>query len=149
MDANEQSILLAGHEIKRMVEKACESLTEENELRQVEVDILYFLSKGGEHNTAKDIANSGKISKAHISKSVDNLKQGGYICINEDSVDHRCLHITITDKGSAITREYEKIRKEILCKIFAGVSEGERKQLRETMQKIISNVHSEMGGSVV
>ena len=95
MDANEQSILLAGHEIKRMVEKACESLTEENELRQVEVDILYFLSKGGEHNTAKDIANSGKISKAHISKSVDNLKQGGYICINEDSVDHRCLHITI------------------------------------------------------
>ena len=75
---SDYDIISLSHEIKRIMEYAYGERMEDFGLRKVEVDILYFIAHAGNKDTARDIINAQHISKAHISKSVDNLRQKGY-----------------------------------------------------------------------
>ena len=96
---SDYDIISLSHEIKRIMEYAYGERMEDFGLRKVEVDILYFIAHAGNKDTARDIIDAQHISKAHISKSVDNLRQKGYILLEEDCSDHRKAHIHITEKG--------------------------------------------------
>ena len=71
-------IVLSGIQLKKLMEHMELPIMEKYQLRPVELDILVFLyhSKG---NTAKEIMKKKCISKAHISKSIDNLYSKGYV----------------------------------------------------------------------
>ena len=83
------------------------------------------------------------MSKAHISKSVDNLKQHGYIELVADEADHRKIHIRMTGKAKPVLEEFEQIRADILERLFAGVTEEERSCLKRVMGKSMKNIQAE------
>ena len=87
---------------------------------------LYLISHEKQKDTAKDLIEIQHLSKAHISKSVDNLKQHGYIELVADEADHRKIHIRMTGKAKPVLEEFEQIRADILERLFAGVTEEER-----------------------
>lgn len=141
----EFEVMVMGQQMKKLLEHECEELMRSSDLRKVELDILYFVSHAGERDTARDITMERHISKAHISKSVDNLKQRGYIRLVEDKEDHRCMHIQITSLGEPIIQEFENIRIGMLEKLFTGVTQKERECLLCIMNKVLKNIDAELG----
>ena len=72
---SEYEIFGTNQQMRKVIEQACERLMETYGLRHVELDILYLISHEKQKDTAKDLIEIQHLSKAHISKSVDNLKQ--------------------------------------------------------------------------
>lgn len=130
-------------QMKKIMEKACERLMETCQLRRVELDILYIISHAGERDTAMDIVKLQHLSKAHVSKSVDNLKQSGYIALVEDEADRRKVHIRVTSKAIPVMEEFESVRREVLRRLFNGVTEEEKQCLRNVLRKIMQNMEME------
>lgn len=140
----EFEVITISQQLKKLMERECEELMKSSGLRNVELDILYFISHAGTKDTARDIFSERHISKAHISKSVDNLKQRGYIILAEDNEDHRCMHIRITSCGKPIIEEYNNIRRGVMESLFTGVSEEERECLKGVMKKFLSNIDAQL-----
>ena len=66
----QNDILLVVQGARRMLEHASQGLLRQSGLRLVELDVLCFLANAGAGDTARDISEARKISKAHISKAV-------------------------------------------------------------------------------
>ena len=104
-----ENILIAlGMQTKKLIEKNSKYLSEKYNLRPVELSILTLLVDR-EHNTAKDIKEIKHFSKAHISKSIENLKQGNFITLREDVNDHRVIHIDLNPAAYEIIEEVKRI----------------------------------------
>ena len=109
---SEYEIFGTNQQMRKVIEQACERLMETYGLRHVELDILYLISHEKQKDTAKDLIEIQHLSKAHISKSVDNLKQHGYIELVADEADHRKIHIRMTGKAKPVLEEFEQIFRE-------------------------------------
>ncbi len=136
-------VLVGGQQFRKILEKRCERLNEDYGVRLVEMDILDFLSKSGVHDTAKDIMYELHISKAHISKSVENLRNRGYLILTGDVNDHRCIHLSVTEKAGPLIQAFAAERKRFLEILFAGVTDEEKKTIIRAAEKVIENLDRE------
>lgn len=134
-------LLVIAQQCKKLMEKQCAALMEQYQVRLVELDILHFLSCAGSCDTAKDIMRSMHISKAHISKSVENLKNRDYICLEEDVQDHRCIHLSLTEKARPLVEEFRKCRAVLLEKVCEGVTEEEKEGFFRVIAKVLDNLN--------
>ena len=140
---NSFDMLVTGQQFRKIMEKRCDRLSIKYHVRLVEMDILCYLSKAGIRDTARDIMADMHISKAHISKSVEHLKDRGYLMLEEDEKDRRCIHLCITEKAKPLIREFAAERKQFLEKLFEGVTKEEKEVMLRTMTKILSNLNKE------
>ena len=112
METNE--LVTLGIQMKKLMEKKCASMMEKCDLRPVELDILVFLYQSEQADTAKDIMHSRHISKAHISKSIENLRIRGYVQVNEDVKDHRIMMQNVTQEEiEVLQRVIKKMQESI------------------------------------
>ncbi|MEI3339894.1 MAG: MarR family winged helix-turn-helix transcriptional regulator [Eubacterium sp.] len=141
----EQSMdmLVSGQQFRKLLEKRCEQLNEQYHVRFVEMDILSYLSRAGIHDTARDIMADLHISKAHISKSVENLKEKGFLILEEDAQDRRCIHLCITEKAKPLIRSFVAERQKFMEKLLAGVTDEEREVMIRVISKILGNLNRE------
>ncbi|MDD7209937.1 MAG: MarR family winged helix-turn-helix transcriptional regulator [Lachnospiraceae bacterium] len=133
-----------GKKIKKLLEKKAEPLSRKYGIRNIELEILLFLYHSPCGNTAKDIVMERHISKAHISKSVDNLRTKGFVLLTEDLDDHRKKHIVLTGKGEMAAEELLKVHEECRRIITASVTEEEKEVLKSVMEKIFCNLDEEL-----
>ena len=59
--------------LRKIYDMKCTEIMEKYELRRADVDILWLIYRSGNDKTARAIAETG-MSKANISKSIENLK---------------------------------------------------------------------------
>lgn len=139
-------VLAIGQQCRKILEKRCEKLNTAYGVRLVEMDILYFLSRAGIRDTAKDIMAEMHISKAHISKSVENLRKRGFLTVEEDILDHRCFHLCITEKAKPLLAAFAAERKRFWDMLFLDVTKEEKEVIIRTMGKILANLDREYEG---
>ena len=143
METND--IVMSGIQLKKLMAKKVEPIIQECDLRPVELDILAFLHSEKNIDTAKGIIQKKHLSKAHISKSIDNLRAKGFIQLNEDMDDHRVLHISLTEKSEEVIgkviRAYEEC-KEIMER---NISPDELEIVKNVIRKINQNINRELG----
>ena len=130
-------VVMSGAQLKKLISRKVEPLMQEYDLRPVELDILVFLQKEKSVDTAKGIIEKKHLSKAHISKSIENLRAGGFIQIAEDENDRRILHINLTDKSNEVIRKVNEIYAQ--CKEI--MERGISKEDLETLRKVIAQVN--------
>lgn len=133
-------ILFVANRVRRLLEQASQELMRESGLRKVELDILYFLSRKDAGDTARDIIEARNLSKAHISKSVDNLHRTGCITLQADAADRRCVHLHLTPKGSSLAGRYADIARQVGREVMAGVTPEERRTVCTVVAKIRRNL---------
>lgn len=137
----EYEILALGQQLKKLLEKKSMPIMQKYDLRKVELDILTFFSiRGREGDTAKDIMLTKHISKAHVSKSLDNLKQRGYIFLEEDKKDRRRVHISLTEGGNKVLQEFMEVRNTCKKILFRDITEEEMCILLQIMERMQENV---------
>ena len=141
MDTSE--IVMPGMQLKKLLAKLYAPIMEKYSLRPVEIDIIMFLHKH-DIDTAKDIIQSNHLSKAHVSKSIDNLKAGGFIEIVEDVNDRRVLHINLTDKAGEVIEMANEVFEECRKIMTRDISQEEINTVKSIMRRVIDNVNKEL-----
>ncbi|MFG6383548.1 MAG: MarR family transcriptional regulator [Lachnospiraceae bacterium] len=132
--------LLQGTQIQTLYSRKIEALCEEYHLRKIDIDILYFLYKSGEHNTSKDIYNLNLFNKGHISQSVHRMAKQKLIDTIKDKEDRRCIHLMLTHRAMEIVGQVTELRKQVYNIILDGVTEEERNVFLQVSRKVNQNI---------
>lgn len=140
MDEQIDSILQGG-QFKKLLEEQSAELRQKYDIKRAELEILYFLSRCGTHNTSSDIHRQLMMNRGHISQAVDNLCRRNYIIAIPDQHDRRYVHYEISDHAQELVAEMTKRREAMNRKILKGVSEEELKIYRDVSRKIRENIN--------
>ena len=127
-----------GMNMRKLLEKKSEVLVQKYGVRNVELEILLFLYHSSCGDTAKDI------SKAHISKSVDNLRAKGFVVLIEDDNDRRKRHIELTQKAEEAAKEMLEVHNDCKRIIMRYVTEEEKTVMDRVMQKMLRSLDEEL-----
>ena len=139
MDKQMESILQGG-QFKKLLDVQSAELRQKYDMKKAELEILYFLSRCGEHNTSTDIHAQLMMNRGHISQAVDNLCRRRYIVAIPDQNDRRYIHYEILDSAKEIVAEMAKRREEMNRQILKGISKEELEIFREVSLKIKNNI---------
>ena len=132
--------LLRGGQFKQILGNYVKNLREKYGLNRTEIEVLYYLSRGGEHNTAKDINLSLHMNKGHISQTVESLCQNGYISASKDENDYRIVHYTITDEATHVAEEIDCAIDRLYKTLFAGISAEDQETFARIAAQMASNI---------
>lgn len=133
-------LLIMGQQFKKLYEKCYGHIMQTYGLKKIDIDVLYFLSHSGKQDTAKDIANLIYVSKAHVSKAIENLHQKALIDLIADPSDRRYVHISISGSGQQIVDEIKQIRAKTKKILFDGISPEDRELLLRLSYQIADNI---------
>ena len=134
-------IILQGGQFKKLLEEQSTELREKYNMKRAELEILYFLSKCGTHNTATDIYHQLMMNRGHISQAVDSLFRKNYLIAIPDKNDRRFIHYEISDFAKELVTEMTNRREAMNSMILKGVSEEELKVFRKVSEKIRNNIN--------
>lgn len=137
-------INICGMKMRKLLDKKSEVLTQKYGVRNVELEILLFLYHSPCGDTAKDIVEEKNLSKAHISKSVDNLRAKGFVVLTEDENDRRKRHIELTQKAVEAAKEMLEVHNECKEVIMRYVTEEEKQVMNRVMEKMLASLDEEL-----
>ena len=132
--------LLRGSQYKQLREYEFSEIRKYYDLKRIEIEILYVLSKADEHNTSADICRSLRANKGHISQAVDRLCKKNYLTAVQDTSDRRYVHYCISDEAMEIVKKVTEKWEELNRELFAGVTPQELEMLKNVAGKIGKNM---------
>ncbi len=132
-------IILRGRKIKRISDVAFGELRRKYGLKQLEVEILIYLSLNPESSASTFIKEMG-LNKGQVSIAMDNLSSGGFITLKRDNTDHRYSHASITEKTLPVLEEAEKIKVLYEKMIFSGISPEDAFSFWKVSEKMLANL---------
>ena len=80
------------------------------------------------------------LSKAHISKSVDNLRAKGFVVLTEDENDRRKRHIELTEKAVEAAKNMLEVHNECKEVVMRYVTDEEKELMNQIMQKMLRSL---------
>ena len=134
--------MLQGGPFKKLLEEQIAELRQKYDMKKAELEILYFLSKCGSHNTSKDIHYQLMMNRGHISQAVDGLCRRKLITAIPDQEDRRYVHYEVLDSAGEIVAEMTKRREAMNRKILEGISEDELRVFYDVSAKIRKNIET-------
>lgn len=135
-------VLLLGREFKQLLEGRIAKIRELYGLRRIDVEILFYLYRFGAQNTPRDIQKAYKLTKGHISQSVERLVRMNFLEIVPDKKDRRCVHFVLTPQAEEIACSVGKMWEDMTAVIFEGITEQERQALYEVAVKMTRNMET-------
>ena len=138
----QMEMILKGGQFKKLLEEQSLELRQKYDMKKAELEILYFLSHSGMHDTSTDFHQQLLMNRGHISQAVDSLCRRRYIIVSPDTNDRRYVHYKISDSAREIVVELTKRREEMNQKILEGISEEELRVFREVSEKIRKNIEN-------
>ena len=137
-------ISTCGMKMRKLLDKKSEVLGQKYGVRNVELEILLFLYHSPCGDTAKDIVEEKNLSKAHISKSVDNLRAKGFVILTEDKNDRRKRHIELTEKAVEAAKDMLEVHNECRRIVMRYVTDDEKAVMNQVMEKMIRSLDEEL-----
>jgi DNA-binding MarR family transcriptional regulator len=133
-------IALKGGDFKHLLDTQFDEIKKEHDLKKVEIEVLFFLSKCGNENTPTDITKRLNLNRGHVSQAIDSLLKRGFIVAVADAQDRRCMHYTITTSAVLIIDEIANVKKKMDQQILKGITEEELELYKKISEKMIKNI---------
>ena len=124
MDGQMENFLQGGF-FKKLMEEQMGDLRQKYDMKKAELEILYFLSKCGEHNTPTDIHYQLMMNRGHISQAVDSLCKRQLIVVMPDEKDRRFVHYLLSDAAQEIVAELTALQEKYDKDIAEAEKEAE------------------------
>ncbi len=138
---NEQlELALKGGDFKHLLESRFSVIKKQYNLKRVDIEVLYYLSRCTDKNTPTDIYRRLKLNRGHVSQAIDYLYRRELITAIPDQDDRRYMHYLVTENSEAIIAEISKIKRELGEQIFKGISQEEIAAYQRTTEKIFRNI---------
>ena len=132
--------LLRGSQFKQLLENYIRNLRDKYDLKRTEIEVLYYLSRSGDRNSAKDIAAALHMNKGHLSQTTESLCGKGFLTAARDENDYRVVHFTITIGAQAVTSEVDAAIDRLYAELFLGVSADDLATLKRIADRMSENV---------
>jgi DNA-binding MarR family transcriptional regulator len=104
-------------------------------------DIIYALFYQ-QRMTMAEIAGKIGRDKSTVTALVDKLVKFGYVVKERDVQDTRVIYVSLTNKGQELKPTFEAISDKVLGTFYSGVSETEKTELANILDKIDRNLSS-------
>lgn len=111
------------------------------DVTMTEMLVLLFLAKNARCDTATDIVEKLKLAKSHVSASVRDLEERGYVEGSHAGHDRRTIHLRLCDGAAEIIREGKKIQEEFLAVVSRGFTEEERETCMRYVRRMNENAN--------
>ncbi len=120
--------------------RVLEPICKEWELTRNELDVILFLANNPDKDRAVDIVNGRGLSKSHVSMSVSNLENRGFLSRQEDPADRRTIHLALTEQAKPIIEAGRKAQRQFFGCIYKDVSQVEMNIWRQITEKVSRNI---------
>ena len=127
---------------KKSYGKLLAPLCEENSLTRNELDVLLFLYNNPGFDRAADIVSLRGIAKSHVSLSVSNLEDRGYLDRCFDANDRRTAHLKLTGAGRELAGKARELQETFFTGLYAGVTEEEFALWGSVTKKVCDNIRN-------
>ena len=112
------------------------------ELTRSELDVLLFLYNNPQYTRAADIVAHRGMAKSHVSMSVVNLEQRGFLQRQYSAEDRRTANLLLTSEGQQIAAEGKQAQQTFFGKLYQGVTEEEFRLWEAVTQKVRTNIEN-------
>jgi DNA-binding MarR family transcriptional regulator len=133
-------IALKGNDFKHLIDIQFDEIKKKYDLKKVEIEVLFFLSKCGNENTPTNITNRLNLNRGHVSQAIDILLKKQLIAAVADTHDRRCMHYVITTEAITIIDEIANAKKKMDIQILKGITEEELEMYKKVSNKMIRNI---------
>ena len=120
----------------RLMEPLCKKW----DITRNELDVLLFLANNPEYDRAVDIVNNRGLSKSHVSLSVSNLEDRGFLYREEDPSDRRTVHLKLTEKANPVAEAGRMTQKRFFSYLHQGVTQEQIDLMIDFAEKVNENI---------
>ncbi|MGL5574560.1 MAG: MarR family winged helix-turn-helix transcriptional regulator [Sarcina sp.] len=125
---------------KKLYKNCIEKDLKKYKLTQIEIEIIIYLSRNIEQNTAKDITEYLGLSKGMISRTIDQLISKKILEIEKDKSDKRISRLRITKDSAPLINDLEKSRTKFLDGITSGIEKSNLDVFANVLEEMIDNL---------
>ena len=111
-------------------------------LTRNELDVLLFLHNNPGFDRAADIVAHRGMAKSHVSLSVTNLEERGFLLRRFDENDRRMAHLILTEQGRAAAGKARKVQEAFFSALYREVSEEEFALWGKITEKVCGNIQN-------
>ncbi len=130
-----------------LYEKRMAPVSTSFDLTAMELSILLFLANNPDYDTARDIVKKRHLTKSHVSVSLRDLEERGYIRKDHRNGDNRTAHLVLLSASDDIVRKGQKAQSKFLSDVTSGFSAAEKKHFQSFIDRMNENVLSSLHGS--
>ena len=120
----------------RLMEPLCKKW----DLTRNELDVLLFLANNPDYDRAVDIVNNRGLSKSHVSLSVGNLEDRGFLYREEDPSDRRTVHLKLTEKARPVAEAGRMTQTRFFSYLHQGVTQEQIDLMVDFAEKVNENI---------
>ncbi len=110
------------------------------DLTSMELSILLFLANNPEYDTAKDIVEKRHLTKSHVSVSLRDLEERGFIRKEHRDGNNRTVHLVLLSYSDDIIHEGQKAQAAFLSAVTTGFSAKDKELFQSCIDRINENV---------
>lgn len=111
-------------------------------LTRNELDVLLFLHNNPGFDRAADIVAHRGMAKSHVSLSVTNLEERGFLLRRFDENDRRMAHLILTEQGRTAAGKARKVQEAFFASLYREVSEEEFALWGKITEKVCENIRN-------
>lgn len=111
------------------------------DITMTEMLVMLFLSKNTGSDTASDIVENFKIAKSHISTSLRDLEERGYVRGCYKDKNRRTIHLKLCENSFNIIEEGKSIQKTFIDVLLKGFSVDEKSTFTSYIDRINENAN--------
>lgn len=109
-------------------------------MTRTELDVLLFLANNPVFDTARDIVEQRKLTKSHVSSSLADLEERGYLERSFQRGDRRTANIRLLPAAEAAVSAGRQAQLRFFTAVFRNLSSEEAEAMEKTFRKITDNV---------
>ncbi len=132
--------IISFRKVKKFYKKFIDNEMKKFDLSQNEIEIITYLNRNPEKNTAKDIVEYLGISKGMISRNIDILLSKGIIEPKKDNVDKRIIRLYITKESEELINEIEESIFNFLGSLLENIEEEKFEIFKEVLNSLTNNL---------
>ena len=121
-------------------------LCEKYKLTLSEILVLLFLANNKEYDTAKDIVNKLRLAKSHVSVSVRNLIENGYLQGGYSGKDRRTIHLKLCEKSAPVVNDARERMDDFKSVVMNGFDADDQQKFKFYLQRVTENINIYING---
>ena len=126
--------------VTALYERRITAAAAEQGLTKPEAAVLLFLANNPQYRTARDVVSRRGLSKAYVSKAVEQLAGRGLLTVQVSAADRRVQHLGLTALAMGPVQARRRAQGECFRQMSEGVTPEETTALGRLCQRVFENI---------
>ena len=140
--------VLRGRKMKRLIEQFYSNIKAKYDLKQIEIDIMYYIYQKQDKVTVTKVSSDLLLNKGQVSKAMFTLCEKKYLTESNDINDRRKTYYRLSPPADRIVAEIEHNNLILMNGLFEGVSDEDMKEMERIIKILFSNMDKMTGNYV-